>query len=343
MEYAAKGLHLLTRQFVRENMYGIPRVETFRVLGTNPCTPALYGHIRWSDYDAVHVSAFPYSTSLMALEAARRRGISTVFTPFFHFRLPSFAGSAVLKAMVLRASALVACTGPEKEALARLGADRGRIFVVPLSLDLGGVGPAALDPNATKVSLGVEGRFVILTHPWVDKGVLVLLDAIEAFAASHRNLALVTIGNPDPVYERRRDLLRMRYPDVIIRDLGWVPPEKKWRAFSACDVFVMVSLTDAFGLSYLHAWALEKPIVAARGTSADGLVREGEDGLLGAHDKPGELVDILESLYTDVNPRDRMGRAGRARVLREFTPERFMRGYEQVFDFVTSKDRGSPC
>jgi glycosyltransferase involved in cell wall biosynthesis len=100
---------------------------------------------------------------------------------------------------------------------------------------------------------------------------------------------------------------------------------------AASDVFALPSFEEPFGLVFLEAMAMKKPIVALNNGGTPEAVGHGMDGLLSA---PGDLAALTESLLTllrDPALRARMGDHGRRQVETRFTPERMARDTEQVY------------
>jgi len=84
--------------------------------------------------------------------------------------------------------------------------------------------------------------------------------------------------------------------------------------YSDCDILVLPSRTEGWGLSLMEAMACKKPVVASRVGGIPELVRDGTDGLLvGAGDVAGLSRAILR-LLKDPDLCRRMGEAGRERV-----------------------------
>jgi phosphatidyl-myo-inositol dimannoside synthase len=91
--------------------------------------------------------------------------------------------------------------------------------------------------------------------------------------------------------------------------------------YSSCDIFVLPSAKEGFGLVFLEAMAFEKPVVARAARAASEVVEEGETGVL-VRDEP-ELAPALIELLGDRDRASRMGTAGRRRLTAEFSLERF--------------------
>jgi glycosyltransferase involved in cell wall biosynthesis len=94
------------------------------------------------------------------------------------------------------------------------------------------------------------------------------------------------------------------------------------RFVAACDVFVMPSVEEPFGLVFLEAMALGRPVVATNDGGTPEVVVDGVTGLLSAQGDVDALADHLVRLAADPTLRARLGAAGVARVATAFQPER---------------------
>jgi glycosyltransferase involved in cell wall biosynthesis len=103
---------------------------------------------------------------------------------------------------------------------------------------------------------------------------------------------------------------------------------------AACDVFTLPSREEPFGLVFLEAMAMKRPIVATGDGGTPEVVEHGRSGLLARHGDIVALADDITTLLRDPEQRARMGAYGRDRVLAQFTAERMARdagaAYEKV-------------
>lgn len=107
----------------------------------------------------------------------------------------------------------------------------------------------------------------------------------------------------------------------------------------AFDVFVMSSVTEGLGTSLLDAMASSKPVVATRTGGIPEVVVDGETGfLVEPHDSAG-LAAAVVRLLGDANLRDRMGRAGLARVRSRFSVERMVAETVTVYERMAGRHR----
>ncbi|MDQ3282510.1 MAG: glycosyltransferase [Acidobacteriota bacterium] len=99
-----------------------------------------------------------------------------------------------------------------------------------------------------------------------------------------------------------------------------------------CHVYVQPSLIESFGIAAAEAMAAQLPVVATRVGGLPELVVDGTTGMLV---EPRDAIAIAGAVLALARDRVRaseMGRAGRARVEREFTLRRNVEGTEAVYE-----------
>jgi glycosyltransferase involved in cell wall biosynthesis len=88
---------------------------------------------------------------------------------------------------------------------------------------------------------------------------------------------------------------------------------------AGCDVFCLPSLAEGLPLVVLEAMLQARPVVATPVGGTAELVVDGETGVLVPPGDAGALAHALSDLLADPARARRMGDAGRARVLAEFS------------------------
>lgn len=102
------------------------------------------------------------------------------------------------------------------------------------------------------------------------------------------------------------------------------------------DVFTLTPISgESLGTSILEGFCMEKPAVATQVGGTGESVRDDETGYLitpgPEAEQARQVGEAITRLLGDAELRDRMGKAGRAMVLREFSPEMVAERTEQVY------------
>lgn len=146
------------------------------------------------------------------------------------------------------------------------------------------------------------------------KGQRLLIEAAALLRGQLPGLRVLIAGTGELEAELKCLADRLGVRDTV-RFLGFV---SDMRAFhDSLDIFALPSLWEGFGIAQMEAMAAGLPVVAFRVSSIPEVVIHGETGLLSQPDAKA-LADNLLRLAGDAPLRERMGRAGRARVLEHF-------------------------
>jgi phosphatidylinositol alpha-1,6-mannosyltransferase len=155
------------------------------------------------------------------------------------------------------------------------------------------------------------------------KGVDVVIRSLPHVVKKYPSLVYTVIGRGA---DRQR--LQALAHDLGVTDhvhfRGFVPDDKLGQAYEACDVFVLPSKNEGFGIVYLEAMARAKPVVAARAGGVPDVVIDGQTGVLVEYGDVVGLSDALYALLDDAALRARLGAAGRERVATHFTYRQFV-------------------
>ena len=145
---------------------------------------------------------------------------------------------------------------------------------------------------------------------------------------------LVLIGAPLSPFKRFFDDLPNEDKQRI-HLLGAVDNTVKLDALAACDMLVMPSRTDSFGIVYLEAWVNGKPVIGADTWGVNTIITE-ENGLLVPFGNISALSDAIIQLLTNPDEAIAMGKNGQEMTLAEHTWEHKAILSENVYtDLVT--------
>ncbi len=177
------------------------------------------------------------------------------------------------------------------------------------------------------VVLGFSGRIA------GDKGMHELAETWRLISSRRNDLHLIMVGRVEEKDPPKAHDLALFRADPRVHLVGFqtfVPPY-----LAAMDIFVMPSYREGFGLSNLEASAMGLPVVSTRIPGCTDSVKDGVTGLLVPPLNVKALVEAIQIYLDDLELRQKHGRAGRERALREFRPEMvwqdLLQGYRALF------------
>jgi glycogen synthase len=307
----------------------------------SPLVPGMLRRI-WSPerFDIVHATALPYDSILYtAYRVARRQGIPLVMSPFFHLGESDsdevrrhYTRPHQLK-LVKGCDRVFVQTDIERDFLAGAGYPEEKMVLLGM-----GINPGELKGGKGerfRRRHGVIGPIVCYIGPRTyDKGTFTLVDAMESLWKGGDPSTLVMAGADIEDFRRFYEKLPEKISSKCLM-LDFIPDEEKLDLLDACDLLVLPSRSDSFGIVFLEAWFYGKPVVGARAGGIPGLVRDGVDGLLVPFGDAKELALAIRSLLRDSTYAHALGEAGRERVLSEFTWESKYRVVRGVYEELT--------
>lgn len=138
--------------------------------------------------------------------------------------------------------------------------------------------------------------------------------------------------------EWMRRLARRYGLEQRARFTGWLSADDLARELSEASVVALPSVwPEPFGLVGIEGFAAGRPAVASATGGIGDWLQDGVSGLLVPPDDSRALARALEELLGDPERQARMGAAGRAHTLANFSPERHMR--ELLRGYARAKSR----
>ena len=101
--------------------------------------------------------------------------------------------------------------------------------------------------------------------------------------------------------------------------------------YSAADVFLMSSLREGLPLSILEAMSSSLPVVSTKVGGIPEAVKNNRTGYLVRFGDTDGMTDKLQDLLGNDKKMEKMGRAGREKVLKSFTADKIIPQYESYY------------
>ena len=202
---------------------------------------------------------------------------------------------------VLEDADYVICVGQSEMEKARQHLGHDRIAYLPNGVDCAKFTSA--DGAAFRAKHGIPpAAFLVLNISRIDaqKNQLLLLEAFIQFQATQPGAYLVLIGpETQPGYATK--LRELMAASGLANSVKLLPGMRNddpelIQAFHACDVFVLPSMHEPFGIVVLEAWSAGKPVIVSHLGGLQALVREGETGIFIDPNAPDAVADLAAKL-----------------------------------------------
>lgn len=273
------------------------------------------------------------SVMIPAHEFARRRGLPWVIFPLSHWgdpRVGKFYSMRQQVALVKDADAVITQTRGEGEFFHRMGADPRRMVRVGPGID-----PDELsggDAARARGGFRLDGPIVLyLGALSTDKGAPTLLGAMKKlWAGGDAHTTLVYAG---AVLDEWKREFQNEAAGVLARTrvLGVVTESQKKDLLAACDMLVLPSRVDSFGIVLLEAWLYGKPVVGANAGGIPEVIDNERDGLLAPFGDAPALAAAIQRLLQNLPYASELGARGCAKVLAKHTWERKYQIVREVY------------
>jgi len=103
------------------------------------------------------------------------------------------------------------------------------------------------------------------------------------------------------------------------------------RYLQALDVFIFPSYAESFGLTLTEAMACGLPCVAYGKDGVLDIIEDRKDGLLAEVRNVKDLINKTSLLLDDEVLRSKLGKAGREKVINEFSDSQMLQGFERAY------------
>ncbi|MDI1243722.1 MAG: glycosyltransferase [bacterium] len=246
-----------------------------------------------------------FDASLIGLSAARLARIPVrIFTGHHSAETPLHGKRMVTWVDGLSprflANRTIAPSAQMKEIFIRdVGVYEEKVAVIPHGFDLEGWRSRASEGNVrNQLGLGNQLMFLAAGRLSWTKDYRTMIEGFEASLGERDDAILAIAGGGDDTLLRSLPAAK-RLGDRLVF-LG--PRNDIASVMNACDVFVHTSLAESFGMVYIEAFALGKPLICTPTGIARDIVRDGKNGYLV---RIGDAASVSEAVTKILSDRDR--------------------------------------
>lgn len=240
---------------------------------------------------------------------------------------------------VLEDADYVICVGQSEMEKARRELTHDRIAYLPNGVDCAKF--AHGDGAAFRAQHRIPAdAFLALNISRIDaqKNQLLLLEVFARFRATQPKAFLVLIGpETQPTYAAKlREFIAKNQLGGCVHLLPGLRNDNPEliQAFHACDVFVLPSMHEPFGIVVLEAWSSGRPVIASHVGGLQALLRDDDTGLFFDPNSATAAADLaarLQRLATEPATRQRLAAAGQAEARTRYDWTQIGQQLEQLY------------
>jgi glycosyltransferase involved in cell wall biosynthesis len=311
----------------------LPYNDWMRTLQTGPIIPSMIDAIAQSEADIVFAATFPLMHMYYALRGAYRADHPLIYLGAIHTADAWGYDRRMIYQAIKKSDAYIALTPFEQDYLVERGIDRDKISVTGPGVDLNAFAEGNGTAIREKYNWGRSPVVAMIAKQTARKRFDVLLRAMQHVWTKNPDTHLLLAGARTPysqeIMEMIQQLPRRRQTQItVVSDFA---ENEKPNLLAACDIFVLPSGEESFGISFLEAWACGKPVIGAHIGAIPTVINEGEDGLLAENQNPNDLAHAILTLLGNPQRREQIGRAGLQKVQRHYTWESVVRRIRTVY------------
>jgi glycosyltransferase involved in cell wall biosynthesis len=316
----------------------LPFRDWGRALFNGPIIFGMTQEIARFTADVVAASSFPFLHMDYALVGGKRSGKPVVLHGALHPMDSWGFDRPMIYKTIRQANAYIANSHFEQTYLLNRAIPTSKIHVIGVGVDITQF--AGADGQMLRQQYGWHQDPVIgfVGHLAKRKGIEHLLAAMPEVWAAYPTAKLLLAGSRNVyAHQLEQEVAPLASPAsnrVVIKSN--FSENEKANIFAACDVLVLPSIYESFGMVFLEAWACRKPVIGMRAGAIPSIVTDGLDGLLVTPNHPDELTQALCQLLANPSQRAAMGEAGYKKMRQNYTwdivTDKFREVYVQVAD-----------
>ncbi len=282
-------------------------IDLLKFVKNGPSIPDFFRSLLKQDADIFHTTAIPYLNIILTLIAGKLKKIPIICTPFYHFENERYQDPSFSR-ILGEFNKILVCSKAEKNYLIENGIKPEKIKQIHMAVDLHKYEKAKKNWFFDKYP--IQGpKILFCGYKNIEKGAISILDCIKYVVSEVPDTKFIFIGPSTKVFNIKKRKLGDLRENIV--NIGVLPYDAtlKRGAFAACDMYLMPSRSEAFGIAYLEAWACKKPVIGADIRAS--IIEDGQDGfVVPFNSSPKLLAERIIKLIKDEKLRTELGLNG---------------------------------
>lgn len=164
------------------------------------------------------------------------------------------------------------------------------------------------------------------------KGTPYIVEALKKLQTD-KKITLLTCDNKGLISE-----LENKYRVI---ELGKINDDKMIIAMNSCDIFLMPSIGESFGMMAIEAMACAKPVIIFNNSALPSVTHAPECGYLVKNRDSNDLMKAIDDLVSNEKERIRRGNLAKKIVQEEYTEEAYNQQLKELYKKVMNRKRSN--
>ena len=205
------------------------------------------------------------------------------------------------------------------------------VHILPFGIDLDRF-KMSTDKNESRKKFGIDADSIVLFFraQMAMKGTEFIIEALKMLKTD-KKITLLTCSETGLLEE-----LKNQYKVI---DLGNIGDDTMVEAFNACDVFLMPSRGESFGLMAIEAMASSRPIVVFNNSALPYVTFAPECGVLVENKNSKKLMEAIKMLIDDPKEREKRGKLGRKLAEEHYDIKKYNKRIVEIYEEVYERQK----
>ena len=242
-------------------------------------------------------------------------------------------GKRIIANAFNKVDAIIAQSAWTKRQIIQYGGDPDKIAIVRL----GANPPVDLPCQAASLSDGQVITILTIAYLVERKGHFYALHAIASLIKNGYKIRYVILGDGPECQHLQTIAQTLGISDYVSFE-GYKAHHEIWPYINQCDIFLLPSWGEAFGVAYIEALSLAKPTIGCKGEGGPEDLKALGDciSLVNARDVE-DLRHAIEELCNNPSKRQAMGRVGQAIVMKYYNWEHNATQIAEIYEQVVHR------
>ena len=231
--------------------------------------------------------------------------------------------------LIQHSDVLIVCSMYMKKVVEKRISGEKKVYIIPNGADLSDEESSSVQDFINRRSFSHLVLFLGRMVP--EKGITTLIDAAKKIHETYPECLFILAGK-GPYLSDYKALVRKEGLEKHMLFIGYVNEREKATLLKRCDMLVVPSNYEPFGIVAIEGMAAGKPVIAARTGGLSSIINDGETGFLFEPENVSNLSEKISTLIEDPTLCEKLGEKASYEVKQKYNWEDVRDQTEAVYE-----------